>query len=887
MASSLENIFGDSGAEAAKPISTVDLAKKKPKASLQNIFADQAKQPSAPIVKPTGKEIFSTPAKPASPVSSFSTTKATPQSTEQTANTRDEVSYDKAASVVGKIAKGVGDFLNAQRKKGEEVTFKNKEFATGKYLQQGGSILEGKTEEEKRKILEEDAANNPVVKFLNTDTGKKITGTVAGSTSNIPLKTVAAFKALGDDTYDEAKAALMAKRNDPNNPRWEKILYGVQDSGVQSAIGALLAVGTSYLTKNPNVGRAVSLAYFAPISAEGQRQEKGSVKDLGNIAIDTVGDTILSGFAEAALKNIVKEGGEAAVKEFLKQTGKGFAVEGSTEVSQTLLKYANDYRNANTDEEKQKAVAGLSAYVKDGGLVDEFLVGGLSGGIITGGASAIGQSGNQNVEVQSEEGRSKVEGKLNTDFSKVRDEAARLEAALRENPTDQDAASLGELQDALKDYQQAVKERAVYVSDDTQDAPLAVIETVRYPDGKFAVRFDTDIGSDAFSSTFSNSQTFESQEKAIAAAKDEITAWVDSSLKKASAEETAKLNEIKARLDEGAQPKMTPPKAQEQAAALPASEKQAKTQEKPLQAATAPREAAPIVRGKDGAYNVVQYSQKGENQGRLKVFFRRSIRNGKTYLEAYKGGERVARMSLTEARNRFQETNRGVLAQYLINGVKNAESGQYDLRQSNAPVIKNTSQQQVENKPVRTKGEVRKSKAFERVRDQLGAYAEADVNYNRLNLAQDTANAMEFVEANPKDAKKIALGLMGAPEGVTETAISIALAEKAADAKDYGLAAQLERSRSLRQTRRGQEIVAERGRFNENSPVYFLQQVLQARLDNAGKESRVRFLSKEGQTKRQSAQAKIQENAEAAKTAVKKRLSAVDLAQNIIDELTC
>lgn len=878
MAATLENIFGDSGGDSAKPIKTAAPTKKGP--TLDNIFAAKPTAASAPAPKPTGKDIFSLPPKQASAVSSYSSSKQTPQSTEQTANTQDVASYDKAASVVGKIVKGVGDFLNAARRKGDEVTFKNKEFATGKYLQQGGSALEGKTDEEKMKILEEDKMNSPIIKFLNTETGQKITGTVARSTSNVPLKAVALAKSVGDETYEEAKEALLAKRNDPNNTRFEKILYGLQDSGVQSAFGALLSVGASYLTRNPNVGKAVSLAYFAPISAEGQRQEKGEVRDLGNIAIDTIGDTVLSGVADAALKSFAKEGGEAALKNFLRQSGKGFVAEGGTEVSQTVLKYANDYRNANSDEEKKKAVEGLTAYVKDGGLIDEFLIGGLSGAAITGGAAAIGQVGGP---VQIDEGREKKEGRLNTDFAKVRDELNRLAEEARTNPTEENTGRLAELQDALADYQNAVKTTPFYVSDDTQDQPLAVVETVQYPDGKFAARFNADTGANAAQSPFSASELYESEAKAIEAAKNDLKTWVEGALKAASAEEAAKLNEIKARLDQKGGQNINVEAANQPVGVETATEA-TPAQSKPSEAVTEPREPQKLTRGKDGAYNVVEYSQKGDNLGRRKVYFRRSPRNQKTFIEVYSGGQRVARMSLSEARNRFAETDRGLLAQYLVNGVKN-ERGEYELRQSNAPVIRNTSQQQVEKKPVAVKGEVRKSKAFERVRDQLGAYSELDVNYNRLNLAEDTARAMEFVEQNPKEAKKIALGLMGAPEGVTETAISIALAEKAAAAKDYELQAQVERSRSLRQTRRGQEIVAERGRFNENSPIYFLQQVLQARLDNLGKPSKVRFLGKKKPSA--NAQTRISQAADGAKAAVKKHMSAAEMAQNIIDELTC
>lgn len=234
-------------------------------------------------------------------------------------------------------------------------------------------------------------AADPALTLLNTKTGAKITGSIYEGTSNLPLKLIARFRAMGDETYTEARDALIAKRNDPNNNQFEQILYGVQDSGVQSAIGALLAVGTAYLTKNPKAAQAISAPYFAAISAEAQRREKGSVTSKTDIAIDTIGDTLISNFAEKALNSFLKEGGKAGLKELAATMGRGFAVEGTTEPTQTFLKYANDYVNAETEGDKLKIVDQVTNYVKGGGMLNEFLVGGISGALITGGVAVSGQ----------------------------------------------------------------------------------------------------------------------------------------------------------------------------------------------------------------------------------------------------------------------------------------------------------------------------------------------------------------------------------------------------------------------------------------------------------------------------------------------------------------
>ena len=294
-------------------------------------------------------------------------------------------------SIVSTIGTGLGkvlDWFGNNQKQADEASLKLKTLMTqGK---EGLASYENATPEEKAKLIDQENQNVPLVKFLNSDTGKKITSFVARNSANIPLKAYASIKALGDNTYDEAYKALEEKAKDPNNTMAEKIFYGVQDSGTQSALGILLGLSVSAITRGRVSPAVVTTPYFASISAEDQRQEKGRVDSLGNIAIDTVGDTVLSGFAESALKSIVKEGGETALKRILKEAGKGFTVEGGTEVSQSFLKYANDYKNAQSEEQKQVIVKELADYVKNGGMAQEFLIGGIAGGLITGGASAIG-----------------------------------------------------------------------------------------------------------------------------------------------------------------------------------------------------------------------------------------------------------------------------------------------------------------------------------------------------------------------------------------------------------------------------------------------------------------------------------------------------------------
>ena len=78
---------------------------------------------------------------------------------------------------------------------------------------------------------------------------------------------------------------------------------------------------------------------------------------------------------------------------------------------------------------------------------------------------------------------------------------------------------MANLQDQLNDYQDAVKKRPVYISDESQNAPIASIETVQYPDGKVATKIDAGTNENAISKPFADSQLFDTEEQAVEEAK--------------------------------------------------------------------------------------------------------------------------------------------------------------------------------------------------------------------------------------------------------------------------------------------------------------------------------------------------------------------------------
>jgi hypothetical protein len=186
-------------------------------------------------------------------------------------------------------------------------------------------------------------------------------------------------------------------------------------------------------------------------------------------------------------------------------------------------------------------------------------------------------------------------------------------------------------------------------------------------------------------------------------------------------------------------------------------------------------------------------------------------------------------------------------------------------------------------KPVISRGKLRESSAFKRIQERLSEETQNIPTYNQLNLAEDTRNAIDFLDKYPDKAKRIALGLEYPPPGITETAISIAVSEQAILDGNYKLAAQLETVRSLRQTRRGQEIVAERGRFGVDTPSYFIRQVLDARMQQ---HLNYEYDSAKGKPKKKITD-KISNQAEIQRKIIDRNTAKIKDAQEFINSILC
>ena len=367
-----------------------------------------------------------------------------------------------------------------------------------------------KTTEEYQNYVIETA---PAYKALNSPTGKKIINVTAESTSNLFIKGLAAVQAIGDQTYQEAYQALLIKRNDPNNNAFTKFMYDLQDSLPQTAIGLLIALGISAVSKNPTAGRVFAGAYYASLSSAEQIQTKGRVDNLTNVAIDTVGDSVLGSTLEGLFKKQLK-------KSFYRQAGESFITEGGTEVAQSLLKYSTDYAQAKTSEAKQKVIEEAKKYVKEGGMVNEFLVGGVAGGVIGAGANLLG--GNVSPSMQPKKETQKQAESVRT---KLESASEQVKAAVNKN--EDPGELIGKAETAKNDFNQYVKDNKVPVLQfgSSPESGQINLELVRYDNGTYGIGYEAVYGAGELISPFDSNISYDDSQSAILDATSKILGW--------------------------------------------------------------------------------------------------------------------------------------------------------------------------------------------------------------------------------------------------------------------------------------------------------------------------------------------------------------------------
>lgn len=149
----------------------------------------------------------------------------------------------------------------------------------------------------------------------------------------------------------------------------------------------------------------------------------------------------------------------------------------------------------------------------------------------------------------------------------------------------------------------------------------------------------------------------------------------------------------------------------------------------------------------------------------------------------------------------------------------------------------NIEPQRIEGRP-RTPGEEPKltplqSRVFERLKAENPSL-EGDLGYDPIKLKEDAQKAVDLIATDKQKAFRVAMGAEVSPD-ITSTAVNIAMAEKALADGNTSLYTRLIKNRSLEQTRRGQEIVAERGSVTDNSTSKYVKELVASRLEALGK----------------------------------------------------
>lgn len=127
----------------------------------------------------------------------------------------------------------------------------------------------------------------------------------------------------------------------------------------------------------------------------------------------------------------------------------------------------------------------------------------------------------------------------------------------------------------------------------------------------------------------------------------------------------------------------------------------------------------------------------------------------------------------------------------------------------------------------------KESAAFKRLKAE-DPNIEGEAFYTRQDQKEQASKSTDLVAQDKNKAYRIAMGLEKAPQDLNSAWVNIILAEKAREEGNYKLYSELVIKRSLEQTRRGQEIVAEKGSVSDNSLATYTKKLIAARLEKVG-----------------------------------------------------
>lgn len=180
-----------------------------------------------------------------------------------------------------------------------------------------------------------------------------------------------------------------------------------------------------------------------------------------------------------------------------------------------------------------------------------------------------------------------------------------------------------------------------------------------------------------------------------------------------------------------------------------------------------------------------------------------------------------------------------------------------------------------------------KSRVYDRLKAEYSDVLEGDVLVKRVNMEKDIQKSIDLVETNKQKAYDIAMGKEISSD-VLSTNVNIVLQEKALQEGNFKLASKLITNRSLEQTRRGQEIVAEKGSITDNSTSRYVKELISNRLDKLGKDylGDLTDVFKKKSTKERAMKKIDNEVGKLEKNIKNKKLELRD-ALSLLDKLTC
>ena len=221
----------------------------------------------------------------------------------------------------------------------------------------------------------------------------------------------------------------------------------------------------------------------------------------------------------------------------------------------------------------------------------------------------------------------------------------------------------------------------------------------------------------------------------------------------------------------------------------------------------------------------------------------------------------------------------------VLTGEPKVEPTKEVIPTKETPKVEPTTKKTIpEKKPIK-KVEVpdkKKSRFAQRLNEELPDNLKIDEDIDVAHLKKEAESSAALIAKDTDKAVRIASGVEKSNAN-TQTATSIALAEKAKQAGDWEAVSSLYNTRRLANTRRGQEINMEKLSIALNPEERYMRQVIDAKTKNV--KVGIDTLKK-GETKTTKVNRKVGKNAETFKKDMSQSFK-VNEAQTLLDNITC